>query len=130
MLRLYPVPGAEQHTIEPADAYAELQLPARASGDRPYLIVNMVATVDGQARIGSNTDALGNAADMELFIKLREQVDCVMAGTATIEAEQYKGPASKPETREARVRRGLRPRPLFATVTRSGVLPIAAPVFQ
>ena len=130
MLRLYPVPGAEQHTVEAADAYAELALPARASGDRPYLIVNMVATVDGQGRIGENTDKLGNSADMQLFVKLREQVDCVIAGTTTIEAEQYKGPAAKPETQEARVRRGLRPRPLFATVTRSGVLPISAPVFQ
>jgi len=53
-----------------------------------------------------------------------------MAGTTTIEAEPYTGPASKPETREARQRRGLRPRPLFATVTRSGSLPTDAPVFQ
>jgi riboflavin biosynthesis pyrimidine reductase len=130
MLRLFPVAGAEQRTVEPEDAYSELALPARASGDRPYLVVNMVSTVDGQARIGENTDQLGNSADMQLFIKLREQVDCVMAGTTTIEAEQYKGPASKPETQEARTRSGLRPRPLFATVSRSGVLPISSPVFQ
>lgn len=130
MLRLYPVPGAEQRTVEPASAYADLALPAHASRGRPYLVVNMVSTVDGQGRLGKNTDSLGNGADMQLFIKLREQVDCVIAGTSTIDAEQYKGPAAQAETREARVRRGLRPRPLFSTITRSGELPVSAPVFQ
>ena len=114
--------------VEPGDAYAELAL-AAAPLDRPYVIVNMVATADGQARVDGDTSSLGNDADMALFLQLREQVDCVMAGTATIAAEQYKGPASKPAVRERRERRGLRERPLFATVTRSGVLPLEAPVF-
>jgi len=75
MLRLFPVAGTEQHTVSADDAYGELALPARASNDRPYLIVNMVATADGQGRVGDNTDQLGNAADMALFAQLREQVD-------------------------------------------------------
>ncbi|MGH2905402.1 MAG: dihydrofolate reductase family protein [Solirubrobacterales bacterium] len=129
-MRLYPVSETEQHTVDAGTAYADLDLASRAPTQRPYVIVNMVATADGQGRIGDNTAKLGNDTDMALFVQLREQVDCVMAGTSTIEAEQYKGPASKPETRERRVARGLRPRPLFATVTRSGSLPLDAPVFQ
>lgn len=124
--RLYPEPGE----LPVARAYADLGLNERAPAGRPYVIVNMVATVDGQGRIGANTDRLGGEVDQQLFIGLREQVDCVMAGTRTIEAEQYKGPASKPETRAAREASGLRPRPLFVTVTRSGHVPWPAPVFQ
>ncbi|MBK5229740.1 MAG: dihydrofolate reductase family protein, partial [Thermoleophilia bacterium] len=126
MLRLFP----EYGELAVADAYDDLKLGAQAPAGRPYLIVNMVATADGRARIGEDTAQLGGAIDQQLFMKLREQVDCVIAGPRTVEAEQYKGPASKPETRALRERRGLRPRPLFATATRSGALPWAAPLFQ
>lgn len=123
--RLFPEPG--ESPVD--DAYAALDF-AGETGGRPYVIVNMVATVDGQGRVGANTDRLGGEVDQQLFVKLREQVDCVLAGTRTIDAEQYKGPASRPATRAAREARGLRPRPIFATVTRSGEVPWSAPVFQ
>lgn len=126
MLKLFPDYGE----IAAADAYDDLALGDLAPEERPYVVVNMIATADGQARVGGDTAALGNAADQTLLVKLREQVDCVMAGTGTIAAERYKGPASKRETRELRRRRGLRPRPLFATVTRSGALPLDVPLFQ
>lgn len=126
MLKLFPDHGE----LAAADAYDDLEFGEPAPGQRPYLVVNMIATADGQARAGDGTAALGNATDLALLVKLREQVDCVMAGTGTIEIEHLKGPASRPETRELRRRRGLRPRPLFATVTRSGTLPMAAPLFQ
>ena len=130
MLRLYPLPADLQTAVDASDAYADLRLGERAPADRPYLLVNMVVTADGQGRIGDNTAELGNQADFELFIALREQVDCVMAGPRTIDLERYKGPAAKAETRAAREERGLRARPLFATISRSGRLPVSAPVFQ
>lgn len=126
MLRLFPDPGE----IAVDRAYDDLRLGEAPSADRPYVIVNMVVTADGQARIGRDTSRLGNETDQRLFVKLREQVDCVMAGPRTVEIEHYKGPATKPETRMARERRGLRPRPLFATATRSGRLPWSAPLFS
>ncbi|MFY9263956.1 MAG: dihydrofolate reductase family protein [Solirubrobacterales bacterium] len=126
MLRLYPDPG----TIELTDAYGDLALAGLAPADRPYVIVNMVQTADGQARIGDDTAELGNEADARLFARLREQVDCVMAGTRTIAIENYNAPARGDDVRERRVGNGLAPRPLFATISRSGVLPLAAPLFQ
>lgn len=111
------------------EAYAELEFGAGASEDRPYVIVNMVATADGQGRIGKNTADLGGAADADLFATLRERVDCVMAGTGTIAAESYNAPATRSEVHERRTAAGLAPRPLVATITRSGELPIAAPLF-
>lgn len=127
MLRLFP---RHEPEVDPQAAYSGLGLPALAPPGRPYVIVNMVSTVDGQAKIGENTDELGNAADATLFARLREEVDCVMAGTRTVEIEGYNAPARKPETRERRRRNGLAERPVFATATRSGVLPVSAPLFQ
>ena len=90
----------------------------------------MVATVDGRASFSGRTKELSSAADRELFHALREQVDAVMAGTATIGIERY-GPLVRDEARrERRVRRGLSPVPLAVTASRSLQLPVEAPLFS
>ena len=124
------LPAGETESLDPEQAYGDLRLAERAPAERPYVIVNMVATADGQGRIGRDTAELGNDDDMALFAKLREQVDCVMAGRRTVAIENYKGPGGKQATKERRVANGLRERPLFATATRSGELPTDAPIFQ
>lgn len=121
--------GPEAARVGSREAYSELEFGAAAPDDRPYVIVNMVATADGQGRIGKNTAELGGTADADLFATLRERVDCVMAGTGTIAAESYNAPATKPEVQERRAAAGLAARPLVSTVTRSGELPLAAPLF-
>ncbi|MFY9487740.1 MAG: dihydrofolate reductase family protein [Solirubrobacterales bacterium] len=126
MLRLFP----QHSTIDVGEVYDGLDLATLAPATRPYVIVNMVATADGQARVGGDTAELGNATDMKLFAKLREQVDCVIAGTQTIGIENYNAPARTEAVRARRAAAELAPRPYFATITRSGVLPIAAPLFQ
>lgn len=111
-------------------AYADLEFNAGASEERPYVIVNMVTTVDGQGRIGENTADLGGDGDADLFASLRERVDCVMAGVGTIAAEHYKAPARGDDVQARRSADGFAPRPLVATMTRSGELPTAAPLFS
>lgn len=123
-----PVPDARH--VEAASAYAELDFSSGAQEDRPYVIVNMVSTADGQGRIGKDTDDLGGEADAAMFSKLRERVDCVMAGVNTIAIEEYNAPARKSESQARRTAAGLAPRPLVATATRSGELPTAAPLFD
>ncbi len=128
LTRIHPPPaGAE--TIDARTAYAELDFGELAPEDRPYVIVNMVASVDGQARLGGDTSDLGDAADAALFATLRERVDCVMAGVRTIGIEHYRAMARSVDVRERREAAGLAPRPIFATVTRSGKLPIDTPLF-
>jgi riboflavin biosynthesis pyrimidine reductase len=124
------LPTAGPRLLDAEQAYGDLQLASRAPADRPYVIVNMISTADGQGRIGSDTAELGNEDDMALFAVLREQVDCVMAGVRTVAVENYKGPGGKQRTRERRETNGLAPRPLFATATRSGELPVNTPLFQ
>lgn len=124
------LPPGDDSPLDADAAYGDLRLGENAPVDRPYVVVNMVSTADGQARIGVDTSELGNEDDMALFVKLREQVDCVMAGVRTVAIENYKGPGGKSETRARREANGLAPRPLFATATRSGILPVDTPLFQ
>src|SRR2546421_5403393 len=80
----------ERRSVPLESAYAELGLTARAEGlRRPYVVANMVSSVDGRATLGGRTKELSSEADRHLFHALREQVDAVMAGTGTIGLERY-----------------------------------------
>ncbi|MBJ7332451.1 MAG: dihydrofolate reductase family protein [Solirubrobacteraceae bacterium] len=128
LTRIYP-PGREVPVVGSRAAYSELEFGAGATEERPYVIVNMVTTADGQGRIGANTEALGGDGDADLFATLRERVDCVVAGVGTIGAEHYNAPARTPDVQERRVAAGLAPRPIVGSITRSGELPTGAPIF-
>lgn len=124
--RLYPDGGV----IDVDEAYADLRLAELAPPDRPYVIANMVASVDGRASLAGRSGGLGNEADRQLFLNLRTQVDAVMAGTATIAIEGYGPLIQSDERRARRERAGLTPVPIAVTATRSMELPVQAPLFQ
>jgi riboflavin-specific deaminase-like protein len=121
----------ERRSLPLDSAYAELGLTGQAEGlSRPYVVANMVSTADGRATLAGRTREISSEADRELFHALREQVDAVMAGTATIGLERY-GPLVRDEARRARrAERGLAPVPLAVTASRSLELPVTAPLFQ
>lgn len=122
------IPNVEE--VAPGEAYADLGLERRADGlTRPYVVSNMVVTADGRATLAGRTKDLSSDADRELFHALREQVDAVMAGTATIAIERY-GRLVRDEARQRRrTERGLAPQPLAVTASRSLALPLDAPLF-
>lgn len=127
--KIFPVPD-DAAELAPRAAYAELDFQQQTPPGRPYTVVNMVATADGQGRIGKNTAKLGDAADAALFATLRERVDCVMAGASTIRIEGYNAAARGEEVQRRRSAAGLAARPLMATITRSGNVPVEAPLFS
>ncbi len=100
-----------------------LGLAALAPPDRPYLVVNMVASVDGRATLEGSSRALSSPADRELFLGLRTQVDAVLVGTQTLRQERYPRLVRRPERRAVRIAEGLAPDPLAVVLTRSGDLP-------
>jgi riboflavin biosynthesis pyrimidine reductase len=124
--RLFPDPG----TMTPAEAAASLGLQDRDPGDRPWVAANMVSTADGRATIAGKSGALGNAADHEQFAALRKQADCVLVGPGTVAIERYGPMIRDTAVREERARAGLSPQPICAMVTRSGRLPLDAPLFD
>jgi riboflavin biosynthesis pyrimidine reductase len=64
-------------------------VPGEAPDDRPFLLVNMIATADGRATIAGRTGPIANRADYELFHALRTRADAVMVGAETVRVESY-----------------------------------------
>jgi riboflavin biosynthesis pyrimidine reductase len=71
-----------------ADDIAAL-VPGAAPDDRPFLLLNMIATADGRATIAGRAGPIANRADYELFHTLRTRVDAVMVGAETVRVESY-----------------------------------------
>jgi riboflavin biosynthesis pyrimidine reductase len=83
--RLLPA-GTPATAVEVASG---LQLRDRAPADRPTVVLNMIATLDGRITIAGRAGPLGNRADRELFHALRGAADAVLVGAGTVRAESY-----------------------------------------
>ena len=123
--RLYPEPGR----LAAADVPRLLAFGERAPADRPFVAVNMVATLDGRATVGGVSGPIGGEGDLAMFHALRGSVDAVLAGTRTVREETYGRLVRSPERRAAREAVGLEPDPVALLVTRSGDVPWDAPMF-
>jgi riboflavin biosynthesis pyrimidine reductase len=96
---------------------------------RPWVLVNMVASLDGAITIRDRSGGLGGPADKVVFSALRGVADVVMAGAGTVRAEGY-GPARPTDAmRAARRARGQAEVPQIAVVTRSLDLDLGSPLF-
>ena len=124
--RIYP----DRAPLTPDQAITGLDLAGLAAPDRPYVVLNMVATADGKATIAGRTGPIGNAADRALFHHLRTQVDAVMVGAGTIRTERYGRLVRDPALREKRRREGLAPDPLAVLVSGSLNLPADLPLLS
>lgn len=116
--------------VEVPGLLESLDLEQRAGSDRPYTIINFIATADGRATFQGRSARLGDKVDREMFHGLREQADAVMAGTHTVRIERYGRMTRDPERRERRLRAGREAEPLACLVTRRGEVPIEAPIFS
>jgi 2,5-diamino-6-(ribosylamino)-4(3H)-pyrimidinone 5'-phosphate reductase len=96
---------------------------------RPYLAINMVATVDGRASIDGSAVGIGSTADKRLMRELRAEADVVLHGAGTVRADPLSARVPH-DLVEQRAARGLSPQPLGAIVTRSGNLPADHPYYE
>ena len=85
VLRLYPPPGREV-----PDIYEDLELPPSGRLDvcRPYVVVNMVGSVDGRAATQGKAGGIGSSVDRRAMRTLRRRADAVMIGAGTLRAEK------------------------------------------
>jgi riboflavin biosynthesis pyrimidine reductase len=102
---------------------------ADARAERPYTVVNFVASVDGRATLHGRSGGLGDDGDRAMFHGLREQFDAVLAGTGTLRNERYGRMLGKEERRRRRVERGMSAEPLACILTRTGDVPVDIPLF-
>jgi riboflavin-specific deaminase-like protein len=85
--RLFPDPGPAS-----ADALmADLRLHERAHDDRPYVVLNMVESLDGRATIGGSVGELTSDVDQRILYGLRAQTDALLVGAGTVRNEGYGG---------------------------------------
>ena len=124
--RLYPRPG----TTTPAELISRLDLGSRAPVDRPYLVLNMVASLDGKATLEGRTRGLGGEADRQVFHHLRTQADALLVGAGTVRDERYGRATKSDELRAKREQEGLDPDPLMVIVSGRLQLPPDLPVLQ
>lgn len=120
-----PDPGAAP---EPLAAVAAEARPA--TGDRPWLMTNMIASADGATAVGGLSGPLGGPADLAVFLALRSVSDAIVVGGQTVRAERYRPPGTgSPEARAARVARSQQERPQLVVVSASLDLPLDLPLF-
>lgn len=103
--------------------YTSLELPPPPE-DRPYVLVNMVMSIDGSVVIEGNERGLGSAVDQQLMRELRVNADVVMNGAGTLRASGTSSRVATPQHEALRRSRGLPPHPTAAVVSGSGNLPL------
>lgn len=91
-----------------------------AAADRPWVLVNMIASLDG-AFVGPDgrSGQLSDSADRHMFRALRGIADVILAGATTVRLENYGAPRLPRDVQAARRERGQAPLPRMATVSAS-----------
>jgi 2,5-diamino-6-(ribosylamino)-4(3H)-pyrimidinone 5'-phosphate reductase len=124
--RLLPPPEAPEIGL----VHGQPLLPAGSvHANRPYLAINMVATVDGCVRRHGKASGLGSPTDQHLLRRLRAEADALLHGAGTLRAERFT-PRVPDDMSRARVARGHPPHPIGVVVTASGDLPTEHPYFN
>jgi riboflavin-specific deaminase-like protein len=123
---------AASGAVSPQALAEELEVAAtqRSGAGRPYVLLNMIATVDGRASIDGRSGPLSGEADRAVFHALRAAVDAVMAGAETVRTERYGRMIPDPETRLRRHERGRTEEPLACIVSGRLALPEDLPLLS
>jgi riboflavin-specific deaminase-like protein len=120
----------EHRETSPAELASQLRLGDKAPPHRPYLVLNMVSSLDGKATIDWRTKGLSTELDRQLFHHLRTQADAVMAGAGTVRLERYGRMAKSDELRDKRESEGLERDPLAVIVSARLDLPADLPLLN
>jgi riboflavin-specific deaminase-like protein len=108
------------------DIYPHLRFPRGAESPqgqpRPYLAINMVATLDGKVVIGGpgTTRLIGTPTDHYLMAQIESQADAVLFGAGLIREDDPPHPNYTAEMQARRKEAGLRPQQLWGVVSTRG----------
>jgi riboflavin-specific deaminase-like protein len=98
---------AAEDEVSPEELISGLRFGDLAPDERPYLVLNMVTTLDGKATVEGRTQAISSEADRAMFHQLRTQVDAILVGATTVAVEGYGRMIKSDELRAKREREGL-----------------------
>ncbi|UDY36807.1 dihydrofolate reductase family protein [Dermatobacter hominis] len=94
-----------------------------APEDRPWVMANMVESVDGAFAVEGRSGGLGTPGDKAVFHSLRALADVVLVGAGTARAENYRRPTAVAAAAAVRAERGQEPAARLVLVSRSGHIP-------
>lgn len=124
MRQLFPASAAD---VDPLDLYPGDERPRPA--DRPWLMANMVASVDGAIAIDGVSGGLGGEPDRIVFRAIRASCDWIVVAAGTARAERYGIPRSTDTVARRRADAGRGAAPRLAVVTASVDLDPGLPMF-
>ena len=103
--------------------YSRLTLPPPPD-DRPYVLMNMVMSVDGKAVVGGDESGLGSDIDRRLMREIRTNADVILVGANTLRTTGASSRLGAEDLEQIRIASG-RPRfPIASLLSRSGNLPL------
>jgi riboflavin-specific deaminase-like protein len=112
MRQLFPTPVDD---VDVVSTYASDDRPSPA--DRPWVMLNMISSVDGGISVDGVSGGLGGPADKVVFSAIRGVADIILVAAGTVIAEDYRRPQTPPIIQEQRIGRGQEPIPRIAIVT-------------
>ena len=125
MDQLLPTPIA---AVDPVELVTADHRPA--PDDRPWVAVNMVASIDGAIEVDGRSGALGSPADRAMFHALRQMPDLILAGAGTVRAENYGPVQLDDDARRRREERGQQRLPRLAVVSGRAALDTGSRLFS
>lgn len=115
---------------EPIDILDMLFSEKREREGRPWVMFNMVESVDGATAVDGGASALNDADDRALFLAMRAVADVVLMGAETIRSESVGPVRMSAEMSRHRSNAGLEGVPQMVILTRSLSLDQEARVFS
>jgi riboflavin-specific deaminase-like protein len=93
--------------------------PHEDGGARPWVLVNMVNSVDGATAVEGGATGLTDEDDQALFHAFRGVCDLILVGASTVRAEDYGPVRVNEDVAAARQRSGRSVTPRLAVISRS-----------
>lgn len=122
--QIFPPPATE---VDPDDVYRDER---PLVGDRPWLMMNMVSTIDGVTDIDGVSAPLGGPGDKDIFGTIRTLPDIILVGSTTAVSEHYNPPSTSVSTKARRLANGAWPVARIAVVSGQLDFDLTLPMFQ
>ncbi|HET7477973.1 MAG TPA: dihydrofolate reductase family protein [Rubrobacteraceae bacterium] len=116
-IKIYPPPS---ETFRVEDLYTDIEFPDHNITDPslPYVVINMVSSLDGKAALNGVANGIGGPADRRVMRNLRSRADAVLRGAGTLRAEKISAGVPEDLARR-RMSEGRPAQPLELILSRS-----------